>query len=107
MHDPREKLNVAVWNESTGGKDSLQGMCVAELPDDGSNEQDMQASWKPLYDEDGKETAARLRIGVQYLFDPIKLIDAKIRQKEEEKFKVQEELNQLVEFNKRVASKLL
>ena len=39
------------------------------------------------------------------MYDPLKLIDARIRLKEEERNKVQEELNQLLEFSRRVTCK--
>eukprot|EP01022_Parablepharisma_sp_SALTPOND_P004770 TRINITY_DN120935_c1_g1_i1.p1 TRINITY_DN120935_c1_g1~~TRINITY_DN120935_c1_g1_i1.p1 ORF type:complete len:333 (+),score=44.07 TRINITY_DN120935_c1_g1_i1:2452-3450(+) len=103
VFDPNEKVNIAVWCETGNGSDTFKGICVGELPEDHLNDQEMVTEWKTLVDEEGQPIPQKVKIGIQYLFDPIKLIDAQIRMKEEEKFKFREELNQLTEFGKKAA----
>ena len=103
VYDPKNKINVAVWSENPGKTDSFQGICVNELPEEQQNEQEKITEWKNLVDEEGKTTSAKLKLGVQYLFNPLQIIDVKIQEKEIEKGKVREELNQIIEFGKKAS----
>lgn len=63
----------------------------------------MKTEWKVLYDEESRETTGKINIGMQYIYDPVKLSELKIHQKEEESLKVEEEYVQLAEFYKRLS----
>ncbi len=82
MENPNDKINIAVWDEGTA--DTPQGMCVRGLPLDPAYDQRMITEWIPLASADGKPGRGKIRVGIQYIFDQVRLVDTVIRKREEE-----------------------
>eukprot|EP00830_Metopus_es_P010999 TRINITY_DN2076_c0_g1_i3.p1 TRINITY_DN2076_c0_g1~~TRINITY_DN2076_c0_g1_i3.p1 ORF type:complete len:558 (-),score=123.38 TRINITY_DN2076_c0_g1_i3:84-1664(-) len=105
VKDSKEKINLAVWiQDGLSRKDKLEGICVFDLLDESANDQTKKTIWKILQDENGNDTAASVKIGLQYVHDKVKQTEDRIHKKEEEYFKVKEEYRQLSEFSKKATN---
>jgi hypothetical protein len=104
--NPKEKIDIGVWDEDLI-KDDLEGVCELELPDDRNNDQETQTMWKVLRDEEGNDTEGRLRVGLQYVFDPVRQVDSRLRRFEQEKSKLQEEFTRLSDITQALTSTVL
>ena len=90
VDNPNEKMNVAVWDEGTA--ETPQGVCIKELPLEPQYDQRMITEWIPLTSADGKSGKGKIRIGIQYIFDQVRLLDTVIRKREEEYKALSEDL---------------
>jgi len=102
VSDPNQKINVALWSEFPGKSDQFIGITILKLPNESSiNAQQINEFWQSLTNEDGQEIPTRLRVTLQYLFDPVKFIDTKISDVEQKHSKIKENIARVNENTKK------
>lgn len=73
---------MAVWDESR--QDVPLGKCVTRVPSDSSHNQKMNTEWFDLISPTGNP-AGKIRLGIQYIYDQVKLIDTIMEKRQEER----------------------
>ena len=73
-----------MWDEVTAAEGDPLGTCVRQLPSEAEYDQRMITEWIPLLSFDGREKRGKIRVGIQYIFDQVKLCDGIIQKREEE-----------------------
>jgi hypothetical protein len=85
VENPADPIEIVVWNSDQEARENLAGTCMVVLPDPESNDQQMSTNWYPLTREDAKETVGKIRLGIQYLYDQVKMYDTLLHKKENDR----------------------
>jgi hypothetical protein len=104
VEDASQTLSVEICDEQPGTEPVVLGKCEVSVPDERTDDQAMQIMWKVLHDGQNKATTGRLRLGVQYIFDLVRLKDAEIRAEQGNLAQTEAELTTLLESSSRVCS---
>ncbi len=102
MGNTNEPVKIAVL-----GKEALLGTCAVAIPAGGKYDQEEVLAWNTLRDQAGQELLAKLRVGVQYIYDMGKLAEMRIRVEEEKKQQYEEQFGHITDLIKTVSSKHL
>ena len=89
VDDEDDAIKIAVMNFNDS--ETPLGICSKFLPRDENYEQNMITEWIPLTSVNGNKGYGKIRLGVQYIYDQVKFMDAYIDKREEEYKNVYEE----------------
>ncbi len=85
MENPNDKIHIVVWDATAAEGADPMGKCEYGLPMEQGYDQRMLTEWLTLSSADGKQSRGRIRVGIQYIYDQVKMLESTIRQREEEK----------------------
>lgn len=71
-----------MWDE--GNSNAPLGLCTAKVPVDPGHSQKMRTEWLELTSPE-ELPAGRVRLGIQYIYDQVKLIDTVVEKRKEER----------------------
>lgn len=92
------RINVVVFNEGASESENIQGSCVIDLPAEQTHDQLMYQAWFDLLDASGRPSPGKIRLGIQYIYDQVRLFETLIQRKEEECRGIDEELKKTEEI---------
>ena len=86
------KFNVVILNEGAADSENIQGSCTINIPKENGHNQLMFQNWFPLQDASGNPSKGKIRLGIQYIYDQVKLFDTLAQLKEEDLKNLTDEL---------------
>lgn len=96
-----------IINDGASEDENIQGCCTIDLPKEGSHDQLMFQKWFELKDASGNKSSGRIRLGMQYIHDPVRLFETLIKMKEEEHKVLSDELGKSDQVFKKTSGKSL